>query len=58
MNSNKDVDFQYALDECREGRVSDHLKKLYNMPYRELVPWCMFPAWARPNDETEGCHEG
>jgi hypothetical protein len=28
------------------------------MPWRERVPWDLFPNWAHPNDPVEGGHEG
>lgn len=47
-----------ALEGCKQGKVNDSLRMLYNAPLREAVPWTQFPAWARPNDPVEGCHEG
>jgi len=55
---NENIDYKVALEKCKEGKVSEELKKLYNSPYREQVPWILFPDWARPNDLVEGCHEG
>jgi hypothetical protein len=52
------VDLNYVLQQCNAGRVPEELKTLYNMPYRNMVPWSLFPNWARPDQETEGCHEG
>ena len=52
------VDYQEALKKCLEGKFPEELKILYQSPYRERVPWILFPGWARPNDETEGGHEG
>jgi len=56
--STMDQDYQEALRECRQGRFSDALRRLYQSPYRERVPWELFPNWARPNDPVEGAHEG
>ena len=50
--------YEEALQKCREGKSSEDLRELYRMPYRERVPWVLFPAWARPNDPVEGGHEG
>ena len=47
-----------ALKGCEEGKVNEALKILYRVPFRECVPWAKFPAWARPTDPVEGCHEG
>lgn len=47
-----------VLESCREGRFHPDLRLLYQMPWREQVPWLDFPNWARPDDLTEGCHEG
>ncbi len=51
-------DYHVALQKCQEGKVSDELRALYRMPFRELVPWALFPNWARPNDPVDGGHEG
>lgn len=51
-------DYQAALEKCQEGKFSADLRALYLMPYREQVPWGLFPNWARPNDPVEGPHEG
>jgi hypothetical protein len=51
-------DYQEALQKCQEGKSSEELRELYQMPYRERVPWELFPNWARPNDPVEGAHEG
>lgn len=53
-----EIDYQSVLQECREGRVTPELKELYKFPIRNHVPWSEFPFWARPDAETEGCHEG
>lgn len=53
-----EIDYQEALQKCHEGRFSDELRVLYQMPNRERVPWELFPTWARPNDPVEGGHEG
>jgi len=51
-------DYQEALQECQEGKFSEELRRLYQAPYRERVPWELFPNWARPTDPVEGGHEG
>jgi len=51
-------DYRPALQQCQEGKFSEELRVLYQMPYRERVPWALFPDWARPNDPVEGAHEG
>ena len=51
-------DYQEALLKCQEGAFSEALQRLYQTPYRERVPWDLFPNWARPNDPVEGGHEG
>jgi hypothetical protein len=53
-----ETDYQEALHKCRDGRFSEELRLLYQMPDRERVPWELFPNWARPNDLVEGGHEG
>lgn len=53
-----DCDYQEALKQCREGKFSEELRALYQMPERERVPWELFPNWARPSDPVEGGHEG
>lgn len=50
--------YEKALEECMNGRFDPNLRILYNSPYRNKVDWIRFPAWAIPNAETEGCHEG
>lgn len=50
--------YQEVLQKCQEGKFSEGLRELYQMPYREHVPWELFPNWARPNDPVEGGHEG
>jgi hypothetical protein len=55
---NQEIDYRPILDSCKQGKVTEELKKLYNFPIREKIPWILFPNWARPNDYTEGCHEG
>lgn len=52
------VTYTVALEHCKNGRFSEELRKLYLAPYRDQVDWSPFPNWARPNDATEGCHEG
>jgi hypothetical protein len=51
-------DYQDALQQCQEGKFSEELRELYQMPCREWVPWELFPNWARPTDPVEGGHEG
>jgi hypothetical protein len=51
-------DYREALQKCHEGKFSEELRRLYQAPYRERVPWELFPNWARPNDPVEGGHEG
>jgi hypothetical protein len=53
-----DRDYREALQQCQEGKFSEELRGLYQMPYRERVPWELFPNWAHPNDLVEGGHEG
>lgn len=50
-------EYQKALQSCLEGRFTEELRKLYQMPVREQVPWQLFPNWARPQDPVEGAHE-
>lgn len=47
-----------VLEKCQQGKFTEELKELYKSPVRETVPWDLFPAWARPTDQVEGCHEG
>lgn len=47
-----------AIDNCKAGRPSKALMRLYNIQNRSNVPWHLFPAWARPDMNTEGYHEG
>lgn len=62
LDANQDlrqnIDVNHALEQAKQGRFTPELKKLYNMPYRNTVDWTQFPTWARPDYETEGCHEG
>ena len=51
-------DYHEALEKCQEGKFTEELRVLYQMPQRERVPWMLFPNWARPNDLVEGAHEG
>ena len=51
-------DIREALQKCEEGKFSEELRGLYQMPYRARVPWDLFPNWARPNDPVQGGHEG
>jgi hypothetical protein len=52
------IDYRPILEEVLKGHVPDDLKKLYDHPIRQTVPWLQFPAWARPCDWVEGGHEG
>jgi hypothetical protein len=47
-----------VLEACANGHFDQDLKILYQMPYRNKIDWTLFPLWAVPNAETEGCHEG
>lgn len=58
MNIAMEPEYQEALKKCNEGQFSEALRKLYQMPVRESIPWMLFPDWARPNDVVEGGHEG
>jgi hypothetical protein len=49
---------KYVREQCQLGKYVPELKELYLAPIRDKVPWALFPAWARPNDYTEGAHEG
>jgi hypothetical protein len=51
-------DYHEALEKCQEGKFTEELRVLFQMPQRERVPWALFPNWARPNDPVEGAHEG
>jgi len=51
-------EYREALQSALEGRFTDELRVLYQMPSREQVPWALFPNWARPIDPVEGGHEG
>ena len=51
-------EYHKALQGCLEGRFTEELRLLYQMPGRDRVPWDLFPNWARPNDPVEGGHEG
>jgi hypothetical protein len=51
-------DFRDALQGCLDGRFTEELRVLYQMPSRARVPWELFPNWARPMDPVEGAHEG
>ena len=51
-------DYHDALEHCQEGKFTEELRALYQMPQRQRVPWVLFPSWARPNDPVEGAHEG
>jgi hypothetical protein len=53
-----ETEYHDALRACLEGRFTEELRVLYQMPSRERVPWDLFPNWARPNDPVEGGHEG
>ena len=52
------VDYKPVLEQCLKGKFTPELKLLYQAPIREQVPWSLFPNWARPNEQTEGAHEG
>jgi len=58
MEKELPVDLNKVLENCVSGRFTEELKILYQAPYRDSVPWSMFPIWARPDLNTEGCHEG
>jgi hypothetical protein len=47
-----------VLEACNNGTFHKDLKILYQAQYRDLVDWSLFPWWAVPNAEVEGCHEG
>ena len=51
-------EYRKALEACLEGRFTEELRVLYQVPAREWVPWVLFPNWARPTDPVEGGHEG
>ena len=51
-------EYREALEACLEGRFTEALRDLYQMPSRERVPSVLFPDWARPTDPVEGGHEG
>lgn len=53
-----EAEYHEALQACHEGRFTEELRVLYQMPSRARVPWDLFPNWARPNDPVEGGHEG
>jgi hypothetical protein len=53
-----EAEYRVALHACLEGRFTEELRVLYKMPARALVPWDLFPNWARPTDPVEGGHEG
>jgi len=55
----KDINYQSALEGCKQGKVTEELKQLYLMPVREMVPWIDFPDWARPDFVFDDVpHEG
>lgn len=56
--SGSTTEYREALQGCLEGRFTEELRLLYQMPSREQVPWQLFPNWARPIDPVEGGHEG
>jgi hypothetical protein len=51
-----------ALESCKQGKITEDLRKLYLSPVRETIPWHLFPSWAQPSNwalEDAGvCHEG
>lgn len=53
-----ETDYETALQSCQEGKFTEELRHLYQAPFRERVPWELFPNWARPQDPVEGGHEG
>ena len=53
-----EAEYDDALHSCREGRFTEELRALYEMPAREQVPWDLFPNWARPTDSVERGDEG
>jgi hypothetical protein len=53
-----ELEYHEALQGCLEGRFTEELRVLYQMPFRKQVPWDLFPNWARPTDPVEGGHEG
>jgi len=53
-----EAEYHKALQGCLEGRFTEDLRVLYEMPTRDQVPWDLFPNWARPTDPVEGGHEG
>lgn len=52
------IDYRKVLKDTLDGRVTEELKMLYRVPYRNQVPWDLFPFWANPIAYTEGAHEG
>lgn len=52
------VNYEKALEACRQGKFTEDLRELYKFPQRKEVPWTLFPPWARPDTEIEGGHEG
>lgn len=56
--NNETPEYKEALKACLEGKFTEKLRDLYQMPQREKVPWNLFPSWARPCDPVEGAHEG
>lgn len=52
------VIYEKVLESCINGYFHEDLKILYLNPHRSQVDWSRFPAWAIPNIQTEGCHEG
>ena len=43
-----ELDYREALQGCLEGRFTEELRVLYQMPSREHVPWQLFPDWRVP----------
>jgi hypothetical protein len=58
MEKELPVDINKVLEKCINGSFPEELKILYQAPYRDSVSWSEFPYWARPDLDTEGCHEG
>ena len=47
-----------VLEACCNGKFHQDLKILYQAQHREKINWLLFPNWAIPNAQVEGCHEG
>ena len=55
---NLPVNLTAVIEACNNGYFHPDLRVLYKAQYRDLVPWDKLPRWARPDLDTEGCHEG